>query len=49
VSNLIIKIGGTCRNIQVPGGVVFGEFFLNKKVPKKMQKLFCGRGILKVV
>ncbi len=27
VSNLIIKIGGTCRNIQGPGGVVFGEFF----------------------
>jgi hypothetical protein len=28
VSKTISKIGGTCRNIQGPGGVVFGEFFL---------------------
>ena len=28
VSKPIIKIGGTCRNIQGPGCVVFGEFFL---------------------
>jgi hypothetical protein len=27
VSKTISKIGGTCRNIQGPGGVVFGEFF----------------------
>ena len=24
---MISKIGGTCRNIQLPGGDVFGEFF----------------------
>ena len=29
VSLLIIKIGGTCRDIQMQRGVVFGEFFLN--------------------
>jgi hypothetical protein len=31
---MISKIGGTCRNIQGPGGVVFGEFFLelNKRI-----------------
>jgi hypothetical protein len=28
VSKTISKIGGTCRNIQGPEGVVFGEFFL---------------------
>jgi hypothetical protein len=28
VSKTISKIEGTCRNIQLPGGDVFGEFFL---------------------
>ena len=28
VSEAISKIKGTCRNIQRPGGDVFGEFFL---------------------
>jgi hypothetical protein len=28
VSKTISKIKGTCRNIQRPGGDVFGEFFL---------------------
>ena len=27
MSKTISKVGGTCRNIQGPGGVVFGEFF----------------------
>ena len=27
MSKTISKIGGTCRNIQLPGGDVFGEFF----------------------
>ena len=31
MSKTISKIKGTCRNIQRPGGDVFGEFF-----PKKM-------------
>ena len=29
VSLLIIKIGGTCRDIQMQRGIVFGGFFLN--------------------
>ena len=29
MSKTISKIGGTCRNKQGPGGVVFGEFFQN--------------------
>jgi hypothetical protein len=28
VSKTISKIGGTCRNIQLLGGDVYGEFFL---------------------
>jgi hypothetical protein len=29
VSEMINKIEGTCRNIQRPGGDVFGEFLLS--------------------
>ena len=34
MSKTISKIGGTCRNIQLPGGDVFGEFFLKKNKMK---------------
>ena len=39
MSKMISKIGGTCRNIQGPGGVVFGEFFqLNLKVMRSFSE-----------